>query len=74
MSDDKSIHDQIMLDFIEYFKNVEKWESTHFDVPAVRARDALRRLKRLLLARRKEIQQIRAIRRKAKRDGKQKQK
>lgn len=74
MNDTGNTHDQLVLAFIEYFKDNEKWETKPWDVPGVRARNALSKIRHLALKRRKEIQRQRKVRRQEKRNGQQKQK
>jgi hypothetical protein len=57
------LHDQLMLAFREYFEASEKWESTNFDDPGIRARNALGKIRIIARKRRMEIQRIRKERR-----------
>lgn len=64
---DDDLHDQLMLAFQEYFKASEKWESTNFDDPGIRARNALGKIRIIARKRRMEIQRIRKERKAQKR-------
>lgn len=64
------LHDQLMLAFREYFEAAEKWESTNFDDPGIRARNALGKIRILARKRRMEIQRIRKERRAQRREKK----
>lgn len=64
------LHDQLMLAFQEYFKASERWESTNYDDPGIRARNALGIIRILARKRRMEIQRIRKERRAQRRENK----
>lgn len=64
------LHDQLMLAFRDYFEASEKWESTSFDDPGIRARNALGKIRILARKRRMEIQRIRKERRAQRREKK----
>lgn len=57
MKDD--LHDQLMIAFRDYFKAVERWDTTDFDKAAVKARNALGIIRIIARKRRMEIQRIR---------------
>jgi hypothetical protein len=66
---DSDIHDKLMIAFRTYFEASEKWESTDYDYPGIRARNALGEIRILARQRRMEIQRLRKVRR-AKKKGK----
>jgi len=59
---EKDLHDSIMIEVIKYFEAAEIWETKGWDYKAVEARNALGRLKVLLVRRRMEIQEKRKLR------------
>jgi hypothetical protein len=51
-----TVHEQIIQAYLTYLKETEKLENEGIKVSAVRARQALKDLSKLAIARRKEIQ------------------
>lgn len=60
---DDDLHDQLMIAFREYFEANEKWETTKYDYPGIRARNALGKIRIIARKRRMEIQRLRKERR-----------